>query len=190
MNITLLHDRTHHAKKDNQLTEDIAAIVAQQLDELEQTADAPSELSIKYGKIYAQEKGTDNLPNLTKNNREEDLAYNQEKQIENALREATHQKTSSDIKNHSTSMQKFLQSWFRSNLILLIAESLHTTVLRPVPVISASFLSLVGSFALLVLSLSNGSSLNISTITVIFVVGYIIGLCIDVIKLRSAHANQ
>lgn len=191
MNLSLLHNQPIRSKHDNQLPEDIASIVAQRLDELEKSADAPSEFSAAHSEIFLKEKAKKSHPETIKDNREEHVAYSQEKQIENTLRKATHQKTASDIKNHSSSMQKFLQSWFRSDLILLIIESLHTTILRPIPVITASFLSLVSSLISLVMwSLSSGALLNTSAIVIVFAAGYVMGLCIDIIKLRSTQSHQ
>ncbi len=190
MNLSLLHNQPIRSKHDNQLPKDIASIVAQRLDELEKSADAPSEFSAAHSEIYIEEKAKDSPPETIKDNHEEHVAYSQEKQIESTLRKATHQKTTSDIKNHSSSMQIFLQSWFRSDLILLIIELLHTTILRPIPVIAASFLSLVSSLSLLMWSLSSGTPLNTSAIVIVFAAGYVMGLCIDIIKLRGTHSHQ
>lgn len=190
MSLTLLHNQPVHPPNKNQASEDIATIVAEQLDELEQSADAPSEFSANWTDVRTN-KPTTKKPSRVGSDHQERTPGNHNQQIEEALRQATHQKTTSDINERLSSTQKALRLLFRRGFILFVAESLHATVLRPIPVVAASLLSLVSGLALLLrMQTVNDAPLPTSIIIIAFITGYIVGLCIDRLKHRATQLNH
>ena len=190
MSLSLLHHQPIHSRQHNQPTEDISSIVAQQLAELEKLADTPSEPTTKDAGVVAKRrqsaKAITSRSIYDGDDHNEANLFESRQNMPQELRQAAYHKTTIEIKQHSSRLTGMLQSVFGHGFISVMLEVLSTTVLRPIPLATASLMSFIGSLSALLWLQATGLLPVLPTaVLIFFLAGYFIGLSIDIVKQRT-----